>query len=74
MQPLIQYWGNKQASREPRLKTIRPQSTLGTPPDLGFPASHVCDIQRMGPQSFTSFPAHHFFSRVYRPMTVSAFG
>lgn len=29
-------------------------------------------VQRMGSQNFTSFPNHHFFVRVYRPMTVSA--
>ncbi|KAL2201441.1 hypothetical protein P885DRAFT_56842 [Corynascus similis CBS 632.67] len=28
------------------------------------------DIRRLGPEPFRSFPAHHFFARVYRPNAV----
>lgn len=35
-------------------------------------ADQTSGIKRRGPQSFMSFPAHHFFSRIYRPCAISA--
>ncbi|KAF4121265.1 Fungal Zn(2)-Cys(6) binuclear cluster domain [Geosmithia morbida] len=42
------------------------EPALGTTHD-----ADVGDMQRLGPQGFTSFPDHHFFARVYRPMAVN---
>lgn len=33
--------------------------------------SEATAVRNLGPAHFQRFPNHHFFARVYRPMTVS---
>ncbi|PHH52263.1 hypothetical protein CFIMG_003323RA [Ceratocystis fimbriata CBS 114723] len=47
-----------------------PNNCSSSPPETSQwkgPHDYMNTVQAAGPQAFTLFPAHHFFSRVYRP-------